>query len=110
MAPASQSGAGKDERTTAMTTKRIVVGMVLALALAGCASDVGAGGGTGSPGGGAGSKADDGTDEAGAVVIDESGDGQSFDVAQGQLVVVRLASNPTTGYDWAVTSTDRSFG
>ena len=45
-----------------------------------------------------------------AVVIDESGDGQTFDVVEGQQVVVRLPGNPSTGYQWTVTSTDRTFG
>ncbi len=45
-----------------------------------------------------------------AVIIDEAGVGQTFDVLEGQYVVVRLPSNPVTGYDWQVVSTDRTFG
>ncbi|MBW2525573.1 MAG: protease inhibitor I42 family protein [Deltaproteobacteria bacterium] len=44
------------------------------------------------------------------LVIDEGGDGQSFDVEAGTNVLVRLPGNPTTGYEWAVASTDRTFG
>lgn len=44
------------------------------------------------------------------VVIDETGDGQSFDVIEGQKIIVRLPGNATTGYEWTVASTDRTFG
>lgn len=44
------------------------------------------------------------------VMIDESGDGQVFDVVAGQRVIVRLPANPSTGYEWLVGSTDKTFG
>lgn len=58
---------------------------------------------------GPGGKADDGAWEPG-LVIDETCNGSSFDVMEGDRVVVRLPSNPSTGYEWQVVSTDRSFG
>jgi inhibitor of cysteine peptidase len=42
--------------------------------------------------------------------LDESDDGGTFDVVEGDDVVVRLTSNPATGYDWQVVTTDRTFG
>jgi eight-cysteine-cluster-containing protein len=45
-----------------------------------------------------------------AVIIDESGDGATFQVTKGQVVILRLPSNPTTGYNWAIAATDRTFG
>lgn len=44
------------------------------------------------------------------VIIDESGNGQAFEVVEGQDIIVRLAGNPSTGYGWEVASTDRTFG
>jgi predicted secreted protein len=44
------------------------------------------------------------------LVIDETGDGQTFDVNEGEQVVVRLPGNITTGYEWLVGSTNRTFG
>ncbi len=51
-----------------------------------------------------------GEDSGGAVTIDESGADQIFDVEEGQYVVLQLPTNPSTGYDWEVTSTSRTFG
>jgi predicted secreted protein len=45
-----------------------------------------------------------------ALVIGESDKGKTFTVVAGQNVRVRLPSNPTTGYKWTVTQTDRTFG
>jgi inhibitor of cysteine peptidase len=45
-----------------------------------------------------------------ALVIDASQDGQTLQVAEGAEVIVRLPANPSTGYQWEVTGTDRSFG
>jgi len=45
-----------------------------------------------------------------AVIIDENGDGKTFEVIEGQQVIVRLPGNPTTGYEWTVASTDKTFG
>ncbi len=33
-----------------------------------------------------------------------------FDVAEGDLVVLKLPTNPTTGHDWVVTATTQAFG
>lgn len=44
------------------------------------------------------------------VSIADKDDGKSFAVKQGQDVVVSLAANATTGYEWSVLSTDKSFG
>ena len=45
-----------------------------------------------------------------AVIIDESGNGGTFQAVEGQLVVVRLQANPMAGYRWVVAAVDRSFG
>jgi inhibitor of cysteine peptidase len=55
---------------------------------------------------------DEGADaltNVGATLTDAD-NGKTIAVNEGKQVVVNLASNPTTGYDWAVTSTDKSFG
>ena len=44
------------------------------------------------------------------VSIGDSDDGKTFAVKKGQDVVVSLAGNATTGYQWSVLSTDKSFG
>lgn len=36
--------------------------------------------------------------------------GGSFEVVEGYDVIVRLPASPSTGYDWHVTSTNRTFG
>jgi inhibitor of cysteine peptidase len=36
------------------------------------------------------------------VVLTESDNGRRVEVTEGQMVVVRLAENPTTGYRWAI--------
>ena len=87
-----------------MRNAKLYLGIVL-MAVVGCGMEEEPfGGGTG-----AGGKADDGSGQFG-VVIDETGDGLTFEVIEGQDVIVRLPSNPSTGYDWQVASTDRTFG
>ncbi len=44
------------------------------------------------------------------IVITESDDGKTFEVKEGTDIVVKLSSNPSTGYDWSVTNTNRTFG
>lgn len=44
------------------------------------------------------------------VYITFTDNGGHFSVKQGQDVAVQLQSNPSTGYAWEVTQTDRSFG
>jgi len=46
----------------------------------------------------------------GAVQATEADDGRPVAVTAGNDVTLSLASNPTTGYKWRVTSTDRTFG
>lgn len=46
----------------------------------------------------------------GAVQAGEADDGKKLTVPNGKDVVLTLPSNPTTGYKWRVTSTDRTFG
>ncbi|MFO0751200.1 MAG: protease inhibitor I42 family protein [Myxococcota bacterium] len=46
---------------------------------------------------------------AGVVVTSADKDG-TVEVAEGSSVELRLVENPTTGYRWYVTSTDRTFG
>jgi inhibitor of cysteine peptidase len=85
--------------------KAQLFGVVVLVALIGCGME--------EPpideGSGVGGKADDGSREPG-LVIDESGNGLTFDVLEGESVIVRLPSNPSTGYEWQVVSTDRTFG
>jgi predicted secreted protein len=45
-----------------------------------------------------------------AVLVDETGDGKTFDLAVGQRLVVKLGANPTTGFDWAVTKAPAALG
>lgn len=87
-----------------MLNRKLALGLAIALA-AGCVAEEDAADGWLDPGG----KADDGSGYP-AVIIDESGDGQLFDVLDGQEVIVRLPLNPTTGYQWVVAETDRTFG
>jgi predicted secreted protein len=42
--------------------------------------------------------------------ITETGNNKTFNVTEGDDVVLKLPANLTTGYDWVVTVTDRSFG
>ena len=48
--------------------------------------------------------------KAAAVHVDESDAGKTIAVKAGQDIIVALASNPSTGYSWTVSSTDKSFG
>jgi predicted secreted protein len=49
-------------------------------------------------------------DELKSLVLTEADNGRTISVPEGQNVVVKLASNPTTGYEWSIASTDRTFG
>jgi predicted secreted protein len=40
------------------------------------------------------------------IVIDQSDRGRTFEVTEGDLVLVRLAENPTTGYRWEMDAVD----
>ena len=52
----------------------------------------------------------DSEDELKALTIKDADNGKSFQVLQGSNVTVKLASNPTTGYDWYVRATSKSLG
>lgn len=49
-------------------------------------------------------------DELKSLVLTEADNGRTISVPEGQNVVVKLSSNPSTGYEWVVASTDRTFG
>lgn len=55
---------------------------------------------------------DEGTaeDELRSLTLTEADDGKTVSVAKGQNLVLRLQSNPSTGFRWKVVSTDRTFG
>lgn len=40
------------------------------------------------------------------IEIDESHNGQQVELAPGEMLVIRLTSNPTTGYEWAIAELD----
>ena len=44
------------------------------------------------------------------LVIDETMNGVTMEVYEGTDVIVELPSNPSTGYDWRLVRTDRTFG
>lgn len=44
------------------------------------------------------------------TTLTEADDGRTVAVVEGQTVLIALASNPTTGFDWAVTSADKALG
>jgi len=49
-------------------------------------------------------------DELRSLSLSESDNGKTVTVTEGQNLVVKLQSNPSTGYKWNVASTDRTFG
>jgi inhibitor of cysteine peptidase len=51
-----------------------------------------------------------GEDELKSLSLTDADNGKTVTVTQGQNVLVKLQSNPTTGYKWVVASTDRTFG
>lgn len=88
-----------------------ILGSLLALALApaafiaGCASDDAA-----PPPAESTPDTSDAEDELKALTIKDADNGKAFQVLQGSNITVKLASNPTTGYDWHVLSTSKSLG
>jgi predicted secreted protein len=48
--------------------------------------------------------------QAADVALTADDNGGTFDVPEGSDVVLQLASNGSTGYNWKVTETDRTFG
>src|SRR4051794_35396784 len=49
-------------------------------------------------------------DEIRSLTLTEADNGKTLTITEGQNVSVKLGANPTTGYDWQVVSTDRTFG
>jgi predicted secreted protein len=49
-------------------------------------------------------------DELRSLSLTEKDNGKTVTVTEGQNLVVKLQSNPTTGFKWQVVSTDRTFG
>lgn len=49
-------------------------------------------------------------DELRSLVLTDADDGKTVTVTRGQNVLVKLTSNPSTGYKWVVASTNRTFG
>ncbi len=47
---------------------------------------------------------------ASGLEIGEADAGKTLDVTEGDDVILKLPSNPSTGFKWVITSTDRSFG
>lgn len=45
-----------------------------------------------------------------ALSVTEADNGKTVTVTEGQDLLVKLPSNPSTGYSWNVVATDRSFG
>ncbi len=82
----------------------LLVGQIFVLAAAGCAAPV-EGGEELAPEGAIGGKAD-----AVDRVVTQDDNGATIEVTEGTPIVLRLPSNPTTGYGWEVVSTDRTFG
>lgn len=53
---------------------------------------------------------EEGTDEIRQFQIEDDDNNKTFSIVEGQNVVLKLSSNPSTGYKWSVASTDRTFG
>ncbi len=49
-------------------------------------------------------------DELRSLTVTEADAGKTITITEGQNLVVKLQSNPTTGYKWIVAATDRTFG
>jgi inhibitor of cysteine peptidase len=52
----------------------------------------------------------DAEDELKSLSLTDADNGKTVTLTKGQSLLVKLQSNPTTGYKWSVTSTDRTFG
>jgi len=52
----------------------------------------------------------DAEDELKSLSVTDADNGKTVTITKGQSLLLKLQSNPTTGYKWAVSSTDRTFG
>jgi predicted secreted protein len=87
-----------------MRTFLLTLGLVLATGtLAGC-------GGSDAPASVDAPASEDALRTSGSPVLKDADSGKTVTVEKGKDITVALSSNPTTGYKWKVTSTDRSFG
>ena len=87
-----------------MRIKTLATALAASFLLIGCAD---------SDNGGSGDKADSiipGDWELDGVIVTEADDDGTVSVTQGQNLIAVLSSNPSTGYEWQVTRTDRRFG
>jgi inhibitor of cysteine peptidase len=79
--------------------------VVVAVLLAALVLLVGCGGGGMAPA----ATPEPGVDSAGEVVLTAEDNGSQVVLEQGQVLVVSLASNPTTGYRWEVVEVDEAI-
>jgi inhibitor of cysteine peptidase len=52
----------------------------------------------------------DAQDEIKSLAVTEADNGKTVTITKGQNLLLKLQSNPSTGYKWAVSSTDKTFG
>jgi inhibitor of cysteine peptidase len=52
----------------------------------------------------------DAEDELRSLSLTDADNEKTVTVTKGQSLLVKLSANPTTGYKWSVSSTDRTFG
>ena len=52
---------------------------------------------------------DDRSSDSSAVVVAQSQNGETVALAKGDVLVVELAGNPTTGYEWTVAQIDSAY-
>src|SRR5512142_1233482 len=49
-------------------------------------------------------------DEIRSLTLTETDNGKTVTITEGQNLSVKLGANPTTGFDWQVVQTDKTFG
>jgi inhibitor of cysteine peptidase len=52
---------------------------------------------------------DDADGDSGATVLTETDNGSTVDLTTGDRLTIRLESNPTTGYEWAIAEIDEQM-